>query len=272
LITIGLPILHIGFAHSGTTSLQENIFSRRSDLFYAGIPYGELGGIFSWVKYREPEHYDRAATAALCQDLIFSKMQPGQRPVITDETLVEQPAIYYTPAMMPVGMIAERLRDLFGPAIVLFTLRNQYRYVLSLYSVLKRNYAALANREIEPFASWFAGNQTQVRNLFLRNLDPSHAVRVYERVFGPEAVHVLPLELLTRDGTGAYLDRLGAISDLAFTDIETAAYPARNPSPAHDIVLSDEQRALIRQRAGSGNTYVAERFRLPLADLGYPLP
>jgi hypothetical protein len=102
--------MHVGFAHSGTTSLQENIFSKRTDLFYAGVPYGDLGGIFSWVKYREPRRYDSAATTALAAELIFGRMHAGQRLVISDETLLDQPAIYYTPAMMHVALIAERIR------------------------------------------------------------------------------------------------------------------------------------------------------------------
>ena len=40
-------IIHVGFAHSGTTSLQQNLFLRRSEFLYCGLPYGEIGGIFS---------------------------------------------------------------------------------------------------------------------------------------------------------------------------------------------------------------------------------
>ena len=266
------PILHVGLGHSGTKSLQRNIFSRRSDLFYAGIPFGELGGIFSSIKYQEPEQYDHVATAALCEKLIFNKMLSHQRLVISDETLVDQPAIYYTPWMMPVRMIAERLRILFGPCTVLFTFRNQYRYVISNYLVLKSNSIALANRTIEPFDAWFSGNQTQVQNLFLRNLDPSHVIKVYQSVFGAEAVHVLPLELLVEQGTKTYLNRLCQMTGLEFSRAEAQNYLVHNASPPNNIILNEEQRAIIRELSSDGNAFVAEQFGLPLRDLGYPMP
>lgn len=267
-----LPVIHVGFAHSGTTSLQENIFSKHPDIFYAGIPYGDIGGIFSWVKYQEAEHYDHAETARLCKKLIFDKMQGGQRLVISDETLVEQPEVYYSPSMMPVRVIAKRLRALFGRSIVLFTLRNQLQYVISNYLVLKKNYANLTARTIEPFNAWFSGNQTQVRNLFLRNLDPSHAIRTYQEVFGLKAVQVLPLELLLQEGTKAYLDRLALITGLKLNPTDFQNYIARNTSPPTDIVLNDEQRRIIYQRSSAGNAFVVRQFGLPLRDFGYPLP
>jgi hypothetical protein len=265
-------VIHVGFGHSGTTSLQQNIFSKRSDLFYAGVPYGSVGAIFSPVKYLEPERYDHILMARLCDKLIFRKMSRSQGLIISDETLVDQPAIYYTPSMMPIKMIAERLHRLFGQCLVLLTLRNQYQYVLSNYSVLKTNYASLANRQIEPFDTWFRGNRTQVRNLFLRNLDPSYVIKAYQSVFGADAVHVLPLELLSQHGARAYLDRLGQIIGREFSSVEVENYVAHNVSTPNDLILSDEQRTIIHNAASAGNAFVADQFKEPLRDYGYPMP
>jgi hypothetical protein len=153
--------------------------------------------------------------------------------------------------MMPIRVIAERLRAQFGRSTVLFTLRSQYSSVTSNYLVLKNNYERLANRKIEPFDAWFAGNLTQVRNLFLRNLDPSHAIDVYRNVFGAGAVHVLPLEIISRHGVKAYLDHLSRISGFEFSSAEIRGYVARNASPPHDIVLDNRQRAVIRRRSSA---------------------
>ena len=264
-------MIHVGLGHSGTTSLQENIFSRRPDLHYAGIPYGDLGGIFSWIKYCEEEQYDHERVAGLCEELIFSRIKPKLRLILSDENFVEQPAIYYTPAMMPVRIIAMRLRSLFGRCAILFTIRNQFDYVISNYLVLKRNAVSLEGIEIEPFEHWFRGNFSQERNLFLRNLDASYAIRIYGKVFGADAIHVLPLELLTRDGLEPYLRRLGGILGVGLSHENGDAYPARNVSPAHNIVLTAEQRTLIHERAAKGNTFIAREYGLPLAEYGYPM-
>jgi hypothetical protein len=266
------PVIHVGFAHSGTTSLQETLFSRRRDIFYAGVPYSDLGGLFSWIKYLDPERYDHAAAERHCRELIFDRMRRNQRLVISDETLVEQPEIYYTPAMMPLGVIAERLRALFGECMILFTVRCQFRYVISMYKVLRRNYADLANREIESFEDWFAGNQTQVSNLYLRNLDYAPAIRIYQRVFGREAVRVLPLEIASFYGPRPYLARLGELLDLSISPQDLAGYGPRNVSTGRDVSLDSAQIRLIRERSVAGNAFLAETFDLPLQLFGYPMP
>jgi hypothetical protein len=266
-----LPVIHVGFGHSGTTSLQVNLFSRRADLFYAGVPHEQLGGIFSMIKYQDNDTYNASEIAQLCDDLIFNKISPEQRLVISDETLVEQPVIYFTPAMMPVRTIAERLRDRFGQVTILFTLRNQFQYVISNYLVLKKNYADLANRPIEPFDEWFEGNLTQLNNLFLRNLDISHAIKIYQDVFGAEAVHVLPLELLPTRGVGAYLECLAQITGIRVSSEDAENYVPRNVSASHQIVLNQEQLKVIGERSAGGNAFVAAEFGLPLGEFGYPM-
>jgi hypothetical protein len=203
-------ILHVGFAHSGTTSLQENLFSRRPDFYYCGLPYGELGGIFSFIKYNSDRELDNDFIDRLSEEYIWSRARPDQTIVVSDETLTEQPEVYYTPQMQPSAVIANRLRRLFPNAVILFTIRNQFDYIVTSYLNLKRNYAHGAHRPIEDIDAWFAGNHTQVANLFLRNINFSQAIRDYAEVFGRKAISVVPLELLQRQGTKAYLDQLAA--------------------------------------------------------------
>jgi hypothetical protein len=111
-----------------------------------------------------------------------------------------------------------------------------------------------------------------MRNLFLRNLDPSQAIKAYQHAFGRDAVHVLPLELIVEDGTAAYLDALGSILGVKFSEEDVVSYVAQNVSPPHDIVLNDEQRVFIRQRSSHGNALIAREFNLPLRAYGYPMP
>jgi hypothetical protein len=217
-------ILHVGFAHSGTTSLQENLFSRRPDLYYCGLPYGELGGIFSFIKYSTDRELNNDLIDRLSRDYIWSRARSEQTIVVSDETLTEQPEVYFTPQMQPMAVIANRLRRLFPDAMVLFTIRNQFDYVVSSYLNLKRNYAHVAHRPIEDFDAWFAGNHTQIANLFLRNLDYSQAIRDYSEVFGRSAIAVLPLELLQRQGTKAYLDQLAEATGITISGEDVANF------------------------------------------------
>jgi len=218
------PVIHAGFGHSGTSSLQENFFAQRSDLHYCGVPYSELGGIFSSIKYTDDTAFDLNGIKEHVERLIFSKCPEHARIIASDETFTEQPEIYYTPAMVPLGVIAHRLHAMLPNSLVLFTLRSQFRYVVSLYLNLKRNYANINKRPIESFDEWFDGQFTQERNLFLRNLDYSTAIRVYASVFGRDALRVLPLELITLSGPKAYLKKLGTLLDIPVDDGDTERF------------------------------------------------
>jgi hypothetical protein len=83
-------LLHVGFCHSGTTSLQKNLLERRDELFYCGQPYGLRGGIFSDIKYK-PNYplYDRARIKELCRSYIFEQASPHQSVTVSDESFVE---------------------------------------------------------------------------------------------------------------------------------------------------------------------------------------
>jgi hypothetical protein len=39
-------VIHVGFANTGTTSLQLNFFSNRNDIFYVGEPYRNVAEFF----------------------------------------------------------------------------------------------------------------------------------------------------------------------------------------------------------------------------------
>lgn len=269
---LSYPIIHVGFAHTGTTSLQQNIFQKLPNAFYAGIPYTVLGGIFSYIKYLDVDDYRFDLIQQLCVDHIFRQMAPGQRLILSDETFVDQPAIHFTPAMMPVRTVAERLKDHFGEATILFTIRSQYSAVVSNYQVYRKNSLALSGVTVEPFDAWFAGNTSQVRNLYLRNLDISHAVGIYRDVFGAEAVKVLPLEILTVQGFDAYRAHLSEATGLDLSAFSAEAYVARNRSEDSMMVLNEHQRQVIWERAKDGNARIADAFGLPLCDFGYPYP
>jgi hypothetical protein len=305
-------LLHVGFCHSGTTSLQQNFFARRSDIFYC-TPVGDCGGIFSYLKYEEDTALVEHRVQELCEQYIWARLGPHQRLVLSDETFVEQPEVYYTPQKMPIGTIAQRLRSLFPDASILFTIRNQLDYVVSCYLNLKRNYAHLANRSIEDFDAWFAGNLTQMANLYLRNLDYSRAITTFQRTFGKDAVAVLPLESLGLVGAEGYLRSIGDLLsiDISAADLENFR-PVRNrrisvledsllthwhdpayrglydslavavgPARLRDlfdaaeparVALDERQIAVIQQRCADGNLYLERQFGLDLSGVGYPMP
>jgi hypothetical protein len=265
-------IIHPGFAHSGTSSLQQQYFSKISNCFYAGLPYGELGGLFSSIKYHDFEDYDQILQQSIVRDYIKNKMGSLSTLIISDETLVEQPEIYYTPTMMPKKIIAERLLQLFGKATILFTIRNQYDYVLSNYLILKKNYIDFDLIQIEPFDKWFYGNFSQTKNLYLRNINYIDTINVYSNIFGKDSIKILPLELLTSSNEKNYLNTLDDLIGLHSANLHPMQYKTINSSDKSNLQLSQDQIKIIDSVCATGNKNIQIKFNLSLKNFGYPYP
>lgn len=301
--------IHVGFANTGTTSLQRNFFAARDDIFLAGEPYGERGGIFTAIKCVEDFRFDTSRIESLCCELIHAKSD-GRAIVISDETLSDTPQLYFAPYMMPRDVIALRLRHLFPSAKIIFTIRDQRQYAASMYLNLKRNAAFFDRMPVLPFVDWLAGTLAGVRPHYLQNLDFTETINLYCRIFGRENVCVLPLEIITTHGARAYLTNLCDFLGLQITaqDVqnysqiqnrrmsvrqELVAELLRDDRFSHlysdlieeigrervDAYLDDGPRASvatrsadeekIRRRVGVGNWVLAREFNLDLERYGY---
>jgi hypothetical protein len=302
-------ILHVGFGHSATTSLQHAFFRQRDDIHYAGLPYGNAGGLFSHLKYTEDHLLDAELLTRECRNWLYGDPARNGRPiVVSDEMLTEPPEIYYHPHLLPGPQVAARLKLFFPIARIVFTIRRQADYVPSLYFNLKRNYAYLAGMPMPPFEEWWHGvMHTQVRGAYLLNLDYAPLIRVYSALFGRENILVLPLEKLKSQGDREYLgtlcefmnvplrdrdlehfrvphnQRMTVVEDrvaelLAARQSESAVREAfsnekltglMGQAPRATLELSEQIRSEIADRVAKGNRWLAETFALPLAEWGY---
>jgi hypothetical protein len=303
--------IHVGFANTGTTSLQRNFLAARDDVFFVGEPYGDFGGIFTAIKSVEDYRLDAAFLGTRCRDLIRDRSD-GRRVVISDESFCDTPELYFTPYTMPRDSIALRLQRLFPSAKIIFTVRDQRRYAASMYLNLKRNAAFFDRMPMPSFSDWLAGTLTPVRGQYLQNLNFTDIINLYAAIFGRENLCVLPLEMLEVDGAGAYLGKLCAFMDLRLTEADLQNYvPIRNRRMAarrelvaellHDdrfgrffsdltdnigrerlnafldsgpfakIELSAVDEEHMRRSVGTGNWLLARQFDLPLGRYGYPV-
>ena len=156
--------------------------------------------------------------------------------------------------MMPIKTIAWRLHELFGDCKVLFTIRNQYKQVVSTYNVLKRN-SIIEGVKVPPFDTWFKGNFTQDRSLFMRNLDFSHAIQMFENLFGARNIVILPLEIAEQYGAEIYLNQLSTSLDLSISAEDWENYISRNVSQKR-VKLTNTQRNKIASCAAIGNAWI----------------
>ncbi len=250
--------IHVGFGNSGTTSLQRNFFARRDDIFYAGEPYGERGGIFTAIKCVEDFNFDSAYFKSRCDGLIYARH--NSRPiVISDESLCDTPQLYFAPYAMPRDVIAWRLHRFFPAAKIIFTIRNQRDYVASMYLNLKRNAALFDCMPVPPFSHWLAGSLAAARSRYLQNLDFMESIALYGSIFGRENICVLPLESAITDGSRTYLTKLCDFMGLRVTE-----HDIRNFASIQNRRLSERQEMVTELMHG-------DRFRRLFAELGKSL-
>src|SRR5260221_2006887 len=215
--------IHVGFGNAGPTSLQQNFFAVRDDIFFVGEPYGERGGIFTAIKSKEDFKFDFRYFMSLCKDLIWEK-NAGRPVVISDETFCDTPLLYFGPYMMPRDIIASRLHKFFPSAKIIFTIRDQRHYAMSAYSNLKRNTAFFDHMPIPLFSTWLDGMVARERSCFLQNLNFMEAIGLYSTLFGPDNICALPLEMLVEDGPAAYLGKLCDFMGLRLTPADVSNY------------------------------------------------
>jgi hypothetical protein len=215
--------IHVGFANTGTTSLQRNFFARRKDIFFVGEPYEQRGGIFTNIKSVEDFKYDASHIGELCQRDVVAA-HGGRTVVISDESLCDAPELYFAPYMMPRDIIARRLRHLFPGAKIIFTIRDQRHYVASMYSTLKRNAAFFDRMPMPPFSRWLEGMLSAVRRSYLCNLNYTEAIGLYASLFGRSNICILPLEAVSIDGAEAYLRKLCQFMSVNLTDADIKAF------------------------------------------------
>ncbi len=301
--------IHVGFANTGTTSLQKNFFARRDDIFLAGEPYGERGGIFTAIKSIEDFQLDRNLVEEQCRELVYARAN-GRHVVISDENLCDTPELYFGPYVVPRDTIALRLKHFFPAAKIIFTIRDQRQYAVSAYFNLKRNAAFFDGMPTAPFASWLSAMLSRERSHFLQNLSFHDLIDLYCALFGRENVCVLPLEMLVMDGVDAYLGKLRDFLGLPCSSDDAARYreihnqrmsqrreliaellpdgrfsrfyaeltehlsPSQldaflDGGPRATMELQPEDEERIRRRVGLGNWLLSKEFGLDLERYGY---
>ena len=301
--------IHVGFANTGTTSLQKNFFARRDDIFLAGEPYGERGGIFTAIKSIEDFQLDRNLLEDQCRELVYARAN-GRHIVISDENLCDTPELYFGPYVVPRDTIALRLKHFFPAAKIIFTIREQRQYAVSAYFNLKRNAAFFDGMPTAPFATWLSAMLSRERSHFMQNLNFHDLISLYCTVFGRENVCVLPLEMLVADGADSYLGKLSDFLGLPCSSDDASHYRQIHnrrmsqrreliaellpgvrfsrlyaelaehlgPSQLDDFLdsgpratteLRAEDEERIGQRVGLGNWLLAKEFDLDLGRYGY---
>ena len=178
-------ILHVRFPKCGSTALQF-WFEAHPDIVFA---HNRLTGYRSTVDFArktalaesEPE-----VVVTSCEDFVIplSDFRPGVEIAVQRER------------------VCLRLRELYPDADVLIVTRGYHGVLTSTYAYYVRKGGTLGRSELLRLSE-LGHSDDDVEDAF----DYDAVVSLYERVFGPERVMVMPYELL-RDDPGAFVCQL----------------------------------------------------------------
>jgi hypothetical protein len=197
----GPSIFHVGCIKTGTTYLQDEVFSKPAlGMTLAGGSMSRAH-LIDWFVVNDDYLYDPAAVRAQLTELERDAREAGLVPVWSDETLIGNPLkrFYHGAAVM------RKLAALNISAKVVVTIREQGALVLSAYREFVKHGGT---QSLESFIG--TGREGKSYTPIMREdfLNFDIAVQAWMEAFGAENVLILPQELL-REDRDAYLVRLG---------------------------------------------------------------
>ncbi len=188
----GSWVLHVGWQKTGSTWLQKSVFPRLPDVEFIGKRYPMRAEdwslqLFNTIHFVDDLEFsaDRIAEVvrAHTAHVPLSKVR-----VLSGEGLVGNP----WHAGFDSKRNADRLQAIFGPAKILFTVRNQGDMLESLY---KQYLLEGGTCRFETLLS----TRSQHADFRMEHLQYPRLIRYYESLFGADQVRVIPYELLVNE-------------------------------------------------------------------------
>lgn len=209
--TSGRPVFHIGFGKAGSTTLQRQIFPHLKGMAYFGMHRFAEGGDGmgdSSVSHSTFERLKEFYSLLFKSDGLTFNLERARENLswISDQAAEDVPLFSHEAGLATifshpdVVVKAERLFKLFGRDLrILIIAREQTAILASQYRdhpFDPRN--VIVGRPVS-FATWVSGMENLRYFRYTDLLYYDRLAEIFDRLFGPENVLVLPLELMGQD-------------------------------------------------------------------------
>lgn len=218
---LAAPLVHIGYHKTGSTWLQDHLFSRADAGFT--VPFNRKTVLQDALISPQPLMFDAAECKRLLRPAVDRLLAAGRIPVITSESLSGE----INSGGWQAKEMADRIKSVFPDARILVVIREQKSMVLSSYAMYLRGHGLASLKDFldpprpalgQPFFS-------------LDYLNYDRLIAYYQALFGRDRVLALPYELLAgrpEEFSGAILGFAGArpIGDLPYDARPKRMWPA----------------------------------------------
>jgi hypothetical protein len=252
--------IHIGFPKTGTTTHQNHLFSKHSQILYLGKPYRDdplQKEMHNLIK-QESTTYQSSALRDYLDKLEIDEPDRGTKKkilVVSDEIMVSVSKV------RDKGVVARRLQEVFAPFVpckILITLRNQFEILKSTYIsgcrlLTKTSVPGRYRGRFVGFEEWLEFSYENLDRSHMGNFIYLNTIDYYCKLFGRDNVRVLLFEEFIYNKAG-YIKELSEFLDIgeneAMALIETA----------HDNERIDQARLDFEHLVGSRVPMGKNRF------------
>lgn len=224
--------IHIGFPKTGTTTHQNHLFSKHSQILYLGKPYRDehLQREMHHLIKQESTTYRSSALQDYLDKLETGEPDRGKRKkivMVSDEIMVSVSKV------RDKGVVGSRLNEVFrhfAPCKILITLRNQFEILKSTYIsgcrlLTKNSVPEKYQGRFVGFREWLEFSYENSDRSHIGNFIYLNTIDYYCKLFGKDNVRVLLFEEFIHNKTG-YINELAGFLEIdekeAMDLIETA--------------------------------------------------
>jgi len=294
--------IHIGPGKTGTTFLQNVVLGRCEELVAAGRPNNRRPEYQAFYHAVTRDEDEPAAVAAI-KSFVEAQASSGKPVVLSDETLALAPM--WTVAADRLARVVPEANILLTIRSQLTAIPSYY----SNHGRALMNVPASYRGRFVSLVPWFDYAVRNGHNDYIKAIDYRALASTFLRYF-PGRVHILTYETMVKDKT-AFGDQFSELigADIRGLLASTARVNPRQSTRALHyqklrakllpsvhftqlpfvaplkplaerflkggasikVELTDEQKAVIRDRYAASNAWVQEHFRIDLARQGYPL-
>ncbi|MBT7557279.1 hypothetical protein HN615_10185 [Candidatus Woesearchaeota archaeon] len=303
-------IIHPGYSKTATTTLQNNLIGKHSQILSLGRPWTDNTLAFvQQIKKHEGTDFSIERVKSALEKISIRRESGYRVAVISDETLhIDQ---------SKVGLYADRLKTLFPNGEILLTIRNQVDAIESIYMYsgrILKNLPKPYNRRHVEIDAWLEWCWEHWDNSYFGLVDYHKYVEMYQKKFGLERVHILLFEDFVNN-PDEYIEKLSnifgidsneakkcffekhdnlqdstrSVNYLKFREYFFSGVDFRNIIPfgatlqqilesyikmgktAKKIKLSDKWQGRLKNKYKDGNIQLVNECGLELRKYGYPL-
>jgi hypothetical protein len=209
--------LHVGFSKTGTTTLQQFLFSRHSQIEYLGKPYPDeiLKTHIHRFIMQDSLVYDPTEFADYFSREVLKKTHNSKKLILISEEML----VSYS-KVRDKGVVAGRLKKVFQPDRIIITIRNQFDILKAAYLSRGRLLANVPGKYEGlhvSFEDWLTLSYKDIERSYLGHVDYFKTIDYYAQLFGRDNLCVLLLEELI-NRPGEYVKKLTGFLEIDFDE------------------------------------------------------